>query len=369
MRTLLLAFTLAATSAGSQDVVVIKASRMIDPLRDAAVENPVVVVRGDVIEASGTASQVTVNFSVAPSSDRVVGVWLVGGDDVQVSVVGWTTPGGAGTSNVTGFGFNPAAGDLFVTLAGNGAALGGQATQAQWSFGVADGTDQWVTGWRSEDAAAAANTARYLSTTDCLGRVASSADTWSGAAFTGYTSAGVSVNFAGAITLVAASMVVRVVGRPIDVSTFGYTSGSTTDVSTLTCPGSYLIAGHSSSTTGSVVTAASATFGLGENTTDVAVGIRDADTADPTEARRGFDATATVANPNNLSGYNHVGVANPTPTGFTVTWSTEPSAAMTFGFVAFPSNARLAATHSTAASRSATGARGAASRTALSTCH
>jgi imidazolonepropionase-like amidohydrolase len=67
MRGSFLAITLVATTAASQDFVVIKASRMIDPLRDVPVENAMVVLRGDSIEASGAASQVT-----APQGARVI---------------------------------------------------------------------------------------------------------------------------------------------------------------------------------------------------------------------------------------------------------------------------------------------------------
>ncbi len=47
-------------SAGAQQVTVIKASRMIDPNRDVPIVDAVVVVRGDAIEAAGTAAEVKV---------------------------------------------------------------------------------------------------------------------------------------------------------------------------------------------------------------------------------------------------------------------------------------------------------------------
>jgi imidazolonepropionase-like amidohydrolase len=67
VRLLFLGFVLAATTAASQEVVVLRAPRLVDPLREAPVENAVVVVRGDVIEAAGSASEVTV-----PAGARVI---------------------------------------------------------------------------------------------------------------------------------------------------------------------------------------------------------------------------------------------------------------------------------------------------------
>ncbi|HEY7698665.1 MAG TPA: hypothetical protein VIE88_09635, partial [Vicinamibacteria bacterium] len=55
--TFLLSF---ASGLSAQETIVLKASRMIDPRRDAPIENAVVVVRGDRIEAAGAASAVAV---------------------------------------------------------------------------------------------------------------------------------------------------------------------------------------------------------------------------------------------------------------------------------------------------------------------
>ena len=52
---------------GAQETIALKASRMIDPRRDAPIDNAVVVIRGDRIEAAGTASAVTV-----PAGARVL---------------------------------------------------------------------------------------------------------------------------------------------------------------------------------------------------------------------------------------------------------------------------------------------------------
>jgi len=52
---------------GAQETIALKASRMIDPRRDAPIDNAVAVIRGDRIEAAGTASAVTV-----PAGARVL---------------------------------------------------------------------------------------------------------------------------------------------------------------------------------------------------------------------------------------------------------------------------------------------------------
>jgi imidazolonepropionase-like amidohydrolase len=77
----------------AQELIVLKASRMIDPRRDAPVENAVVVVRGDRVEASGTASSVAV-----PAGARVIDLpgytILPGLLDCHVHITG--TPGDGG---------------------------------------------------------------------------------------------------------------------------------------------------------------------------------------------------------------------------------------------------------------------------------
>jgi imidazolonepropionase-like amidohydrolase len=65
---LAIAFILSfASGLGAQETIALKASRMIDPRRDAPIDNAVVVIRGDRIEAAGTASAVTV-----PAGARVL---------------------------------------------------------------------------------------------------------------------------------------------------------------------------------------------------------------------------------------------------------------------------------------------------------
>jgi len=49
-----------ASELGAQETLALEASGMIDPRRDAPIENAVVVIRGDRIEAAGAASAVMV---------------------------------------------------------------------------------------------------------------------------------------------------------------------------------------------------------------------------------------------------------------------------------------------------------------------
>ena len=88
------AFLLAfAPGLAAQETIVLKASRMIDPRREAPIEEAVVVVRGDRIEAAGTASAVTV-----PAGARVLDLSgytiLPGLMDCHVHITG--TPGDGG---------------------------------------------------------------------------------------------------------------------------------------------------------------------------------------------------------------------------------------------------------------------------------
>jgi imidazolonepropionase-like amidohydrolase len=83
----------AAGTTTAQEAVVLKASRMIDPRRDAPLENAVVVIRGDRIEAAGSASALTV-----PPGARVIDLSgysiLPGLMDCHVHITG--TPGDGG---------------------------------------------------------------------------------------------------------------------------------------------------------------------------------------------------------------------------------------------------------------------------------
>jgi imidazolonepropionase-like amidohydrolase len=84
---------LASPALLAQDLIVLKASRMIDPRAAAPVENAVVVVRGDRVEASGPASVVAV-----PAGARVIDLpgytILPGLMDCHVHITG--TPGDGG---------------------------------------------------------------------------------------------------------------------------------------------------------------------------------------------------------------------------------------------------------------------------------
>jgi imidazolonepropionase-like amidohydrolase len=83
-------FALLQTSEGA---VVIKASRMIDPRRDVPIENAVVVVRGDLVEAAGPASAVAI-----PAGARLVDLsghtLLPGLMDCHVHITGVPGDGG-----------------------------------------------------------------------------------------------------------------------------------------------------------------------------------------------------------------------------------------------------------------------------------
>ncbi len=82
-----------ATGLSAQEVVVLKASRMMDPRRDAPIENAVVVVRGDRIEAAGASSSVSVPAG-ARSIDLSGYTVLPGLMDCHVHITG--TPGDGG---------------------------------------------------------------------------------------------------------------------------------------------------------------------------------------------------------------------------------------------------------------------------------
>jgi imidazolonepropionase-like amidohydrolase len=89
-----IAFVLSfASGLGAQETIALKASRMIDPRRDAPIENVVVGVRGDRIEAAGPSSAVAV-----PAAARVLDLTgytvLPGLMDCHVHITG--TPGDGG---------------------------------------------------------------------------------------------------------------------------------------------------------------------------------------------------------------------------------------------------------------------------------
>jgi len=91
---LALAFILSiASGLGAQETIALKASRMIDPRRDGPIDNAVVVIRGDRIEAAGAAFAVTV-----PAGARVLDLSgytiLPGLMDCHVHITG--TPGDGG---------------------------------------------------------------------------------------------------------------------------------------------------------------------------------------------------------------------------------------------------------------------------------
>ncbi len=82
-----------ATDLSAQEVVVLKASRMIDPRRDAPIENAVVVVRGDRIEAAGAEASVSVPAG-ARSIDLSGYTVLPGLMDCHVHITGAPGDGG-----------------------------------------------------------------------------------------------------------------------------------------------------------------------------------------------------------------------------------------------------------------------------------